>query len=768
MGRSLFIAIAVVVLLLPMMAFADTGKVLKVVDGDTFMMEVAGVRGPEAIEANLRCSDAPLLTSPFGQQSRTYLETLLKESTPVSYKLQAYCGSQKCFEILAFFPDPLNPDKITYLNTRMIAAGMARNNACRGVFKQAEDQAKAARRGIWSTSQRLAFTEVAKTAEPEVKKSTKSQVVLDQKQTSAPAIVDVNRADRTVTLKSKAISLSKAVAAIDTVSTLPVSLYLVEDQKVPLSLDRVPWYVALQQVVRVGNLKQVNMNGKIDLYDQLFYYKHIAPYLKLSSNEGVYINVASGDKEEPAVDDGVTRYVFINEYENSAEVARAQRESQHGYVQVHKDVKTDPALDHGRFEISGQEQPPVEAVAPEVVAPKPQKPLPPPLKPYTGKPVAVAEQPVPEVAPPAEKNGAEEVVAGSDAATMSQEQAEVPVEGSAGEDSVAQPSAEKEGAGLEEAEAGAAGHAEDASPFKDLEIERSEIIALVVVCFVVIFGGIFLSRSAAKTAAKAEESVDPSTLMKPEDESVAAPEPEVDEEYEKAIFDDLDHAEDDTVKVVDEVFDGTPVKSETDVPEESAPQEEVLTAAEGPENVDASVEAKIVDAADEPQAPAPVAPPVEKQQAQKPSKKAKAVKKARKSPTIDSGNYAVTVEDYERMMKPPKREPRKDCLFEVSCTLDGQTSTGIGLDISSGGLFIDSKEPYAVGKVLEMEFKLSEGDPVPIRCRCAVTWVNERPDPIKPNYPNGYGVCFLDLDEATRKALGAFLDMNTETEGGAS
>ena len=110
------------------------------------------------------------------------------------------------------------------------------------------------------------------------------------------------------------------------------------------------------------------------------------------------------------------------------------------------------------------------------------------------------------------------------------------------------------------------------------------------------------------------------------------------------------------------------------------------------------------------------------------------------------------------MMNPPKREPRTDCLFEVTCRLDDQSLTGIGLDISSGGIFIDSKEKFAVGKVLELEFRLEEDDPAPTYCRGAVTWVNERPDPIKPNYPNGFGVCFLELEDSTEVAISNFLN----------
>ncbi|NIQ94589.1 MAG: hypothetical protein GWN87_10515, partial [Desulfuromonadales bacterium] len=73
------------------------------------------------------------------------------------------------------------------------------------------------------------------------------------------------------------------------------------------------------------------------------------------------------------------------------------------------------------------------------------------------------------------------------------------------------------------------------------------------------------------------------------------------------------------------------------------------------------------------------------------------------------------------------------------CAVDGDSFTGIGLDISAGGLFVDSKDIFEVGKVVELEFRLFEDDEDPVRCRGAVTWYNQRPDPIKPDYPNGFG-----------------------------
>ena len=239
----------------------------------------------------------------------------------------------------------------------------------------------------------------------------------------------------------------------------------------------------------------------------------------------------------------------------------------------------------------------------------------------------------------------------------------------------------------------------------------------------------------------------------------------VDEAYEKEVFEDITHIDSgqETEEAVDDIFrdsPGLPVEPLT---------EETIELAERPDakRVDARVEdaeqeslpekkPKISESEeDESQAEAPVKAAAAEESKTEPGKK---VQKKAKGPEIDEGNYAVTLDDYDRLMHPPKREPRTDCLFEVTCTLGDQSTTGIGLDISSGGIFIDSKEHFGVGKVLDLTFKLREEDQEPIRCRGAVTWVNERPDPIKPNYPNGFGVHFLDVDAATAQMIDDFLN----------
>ncbi len=772
MGRAVLIAITLITLMLQSsIVFGSSGQVLKVVDGDTFLMDVAGVRGQQTIEVTLRCSDAPVISSPFGAESRQYLETLLK-GAEIHFKIQAYCGSETCVEVLAYIPDPLNP-KTNYINTQMIAAGMARNDSCRGIFNEAEAQAKAEKKGIWSTSRKIVFTETAKAAKPGTTKSTSKPTTLSLTPKAAPALIKVDRAERTVTLKSKSMSLNKAIKAIDTVSTLPVSLYLIEEQFVAVSLEKVAWYTALQYLVDKANLKQVNMNGKIDLYDQLFYYKHIAPYLKLSDGDGVYINAGSG-KKAPVVDDGVTRYVFINDFDNSAEEARQQAADQSGFVQVHQGSEPAPVSDYGRFEVSADKE---QLATVATAAPEAIKPLPadlPALKPYSGtKSVAEQKEEAITVSVAAPVKEADEPVA--TAVVKKTDPQETITKTSA-------PEQEQEAKPAAPVKSGTAGtipadKAPDSEQMLNIALSMTELVVLLIVVVVVVFGSIFLSRSAAKRAAKAERSIDPTALGKKNAAVDATPEPEVDKAYEQKVFDDIfpdgddqpvePSNEDRVDETIEEEVPAEVEEAEPEVEDAEAEAEEVAPDVEPAAEVDheegtseAAVDDVVVDEAEEQsdsdEAPADVTdiPAATDEKKVEPSRPVlKKTKKTKKG----EGNYAVTLEDYDRLMNPPKREPRTDCLFEMTCTLGDQAVTGIGLDISSGGIFIDSKEHFAVGKVLDLSFKLREEDEETIRCRGAVTWVNERPDPIKPNYPNGFGVHFLDIDTATAQAIEAFI-----------
>ena len=77
---------------------------------------------------------------------------------------------------------------------------------------------------------------------------------------------------------------------------------------------------------------------------------------------------------------------------------------------------------------------------------------------------------------------------------------------------------------------------------------------------------------------------------------------------------------------------------------------------------------------------------------------------------------------------------------------DDKKFTGYTVNMSVGGLFLETTSPLAKGVELKLEFSHPEnGDP--IICRGRVAWVNGVDSPINNDHPPGMGVEFLDLDQ---------------------
>jgi len=105
------------------------------------------------------------------------------------------------------------------------------------------------------------------------------------------------------------------------------------------------------------------------------------------------------------------------------------------------------------------------------------------------------------------------------------------------------------------------------------------------------------------------------------------------------------------------------------------------------------------------------------------------------------------------------RENRRLCLFRVRYRIGDQLFSAKGLDISGGGLFLESAEPLAAGTLLQLEIQLSRPDQAGpwISCSGLVAWINTRENPLKPNHPVGVGVKFTHVPETAAAVLNGFL-----------
>lgn len=122
---------------------------------------------------------------------------------------------------------------------------------------------------------------------------------------------------------------------------------------------------------------------------------------------------------------------------------------------------------------------------------------------------------------------------------------------------------------------------------------------------------------------------------------------------------------------------------------------------------------------------------------------------------INRHHFVETARQFLRVEE--RREPRVTAHLRVLCGTDPQRLlSNYALNISSGGLFLETAEPLLVGTPLELEFILPD-QPAPIRCKGRVAWVNEATYPSKPSLPSGMGVQFLDLGLDDLHAIREFI-----------
>lgn len=104
-------------------------------------------------------------------------------------------------------------------------------------------------------------------------------------------------------------------------------------------------------------------------------------------------------------------------------------------------------------------------------------------------------------------------------------------------------------------------------------------------------------------------------------------------------------------------------------------------------------------------------------------------------------------------------EPRRRCHIKVQIRAGDRQFEAKGVDISSGGLFVESSEDLAPGTFLDLELHLARaGEEGPIiHCRGVIGWLNTRETPPKPYYPIGFGVRFVEVPTAAGPVLARFL-----------
>lgn len=100
-----------------------------------------------------------------------------------------------------------------------------------------------------------------------------------------------------------------------------------------------------------------------------------------------------------------------------------------------------------------------------------------------------------------------------------------------------------------------------------------------------------------------------------------------------------------------------------------------------------------------------------------------------------------------------RRESRCDCQIPVSFEWQGVERHGLCIDISSGGMFLKIDPAAGKGALLTLRLRLPDAEKTAVSLAGRVAWVNLPGAPIKPDYPSGYGLEFIDISETAGVAL---------------
>jgi CheY-like chemotaxis protein len=100
-----------------------------------------------------------------------------------------------------------------------------------------------------------------------------------------------------------------------------------------------------------------------------------------------------------------------------------------------------------------------------------------------------------------------------------------------------------------------------------------------------------------------------------------------------------------------------------------------------------------------------------------------------------------------------RREPRRNCQIIVDYTCRGRRLMGRCIDISSGGMFLESQPTAQAGESLLLKFSLPDESKTPVELQGRIAWVNAADAIIKDGFPLGYGVEFVEITDSVGAAL---------------
>lgn len=113
-------------------------------------------------------------------------------------------------------------------------------------------------------------------------------------------------------------------------------------------------------------------------------------------------------------------------------------------------------------------------------------------------------------------------------------------------------------------------------------------------------------------------------------------------------------------------------------------------------------------------------------------------------PTVELPEKTVSLEGNESSMR---ENPRKPCLINANYRVQNKDFKSYILDISIGGVFIETKEKFVVGQKIELNFALPNSSKL-FKLAGTISWGN----------PRGFGVKFDELPVRQGDLLRSFVE----------
>lgn len=115
--------------------------------------------------------------------------------------------------------------------------------------------------------------------------------------------------------------------------------------------------------------------------------------------------------------------------------------------------------------------------------------------------------------------------------------------------------------------------------------------------------------------------------------------------------------------------------------------------------------------------------------------------------------------DFER------RRRRYGHATDVEFLQNGELRHGVTADISSGGVFVAAPGDSFPDDPVDLSFRLSgEQKSLLVAARGRVAWENSPENPVKPDYPAGFGVEFTSIEPEAVTGIEAFFEGSPEKD----